>query len=164
MLLAADAASAGTHDRRHRDHLDAERRVPRRSTARRRPSTGCTGYLGTYVGALQSLGRVQVRVLHVRHDRDVYLIAGLAPVDDYPQVVGAFSKSLQSFRGLSPADAESIRPNRISLYTARSGDTWQGIAEASEQRHHQGLDARHHERPPRQRPAATRRAPQDRRR
>jgi len=44
-------------------------------------------------------------------------------------VIGEFSKSLQSFRGLSPGDAESIRPNRIGLYTARSGDTWQGIAE-----------------------------------
>ena len=90
---------------------------------------GVEGYLGTYVGALQSLGRVQARVLHLRHGRDVYLIAGLAPVDDYPNVIGEFSKSLQSFRGLSPGDAESIRPNRISVYTARSGDTWQGIAE-----------------------------------
>jgi predicted Zn-dependent protease len=90
---------------------------------------GVAGYLGTYVGALQSLGRVQARVLHLRHDRGVYLIAGLAPVDEYPQVIGEFSKSLQSFRGLSPADAESLRPNRISVYTARSADTWQTIAE-----------------------------------
>jgi predicted Zn-dependent protease len=90
---------------------------------------GVEGYLGTYVGAVQSLGRVQARVLHVRHDRSVYLVAGLAPVDEYPRVIGAFSKSLQSFRGLSPAEAESIRPNRVGLYTARSGDTWQGIAE-----------------------------------
>jgi predicted Zn-dependent protease len=90
---------------------------------------GVEGYLGTYVGAVQSLGRVQARVLHVRHDRSVYLVAGLAPVDEYPRVIGAFSKSLQSFRGLSPADAESIRPNRVGLYTARSGDTWQGLAE-----------------------------------
>jgi predicted Zn-dependent protease len=90
---------------------------------------GVEGYLGTYVGAVQSLGRVQARVLHVRHDRSVYLVAGIAPVDEYPRVIGAFSKSLQSFRGLSPAEAESIRPNRVGLYTARSGDTWQGLAE-----------------------------------
>ena len=90
---------------------------------------GLQGYLGTYVGVSQSLGRVQARVLHLRHDRDVYLIAGLAPVDDYPNVVGEFSKSLQSFRGLSPAEAESIQPNRVGLYTARSGDTWQSVAE-----------------------------------
>jgi predicted Zn-dependent protease len=90
---------------------------------------GLEGYLGTYVGATQSMGRVQARVLHVRYDRSVYLLAGLAPVDDYPKVIGGFSKSLQSFRGLSPAEAENIHPNRIGLYTARSGDTWQSIAE-----------------------------------
>jgi len=90
---------------------------------------GLEGYLGTYVGALQDLGRVQMRVLHVRDDRSVYLVAGIAPIDAYPNVSGAFAKSLQSFRGMSPADAERLRPNRIDLYTARQGDTWQSIAE-----------------------------------
>ena len=90
---------------------------------------GLEGYLGTYVGVTQNLGRVQLRVLHLRHDRSVYLVAGLAPVDEYPRVAEQFSKSLQSFRALSPAEAESIHPNRIGLYTARSGDTWQGVAE-----------------------------------
>jgi predicted Zn-dependent protease len=92
---------------------------------------GLQGYLGTYVGSLQNFGRVQLRVLHLRHDRSVYLIAGIAPLDEYQRVIGAFSTSLQSFRGLSPAEAESIHPNRIALYTARSGDTWQGLAEGS---------------------------------
>src|SRR5262249_34346800 len=90
---------------------------------------GLEGYLGTYIGATQNMGRVQARVLHVRHNRDVYLVAGLAPADEYSKVMGEFSKSLQPFRGLPPAEAESIRPNRVSLYTARSGDTWQGLAE-----------------------------------
>ena len=90
---------------------------------------GLQGYLGTYVGVSQSLGRVQARVLHVRHDRGVYLFAGLAPVDEYERVIGDFSKSLQSFRPLSPAEAENIHPNRVGLYTARAGDTWQSVAE-----------------------------------
>ena len=90
---------------------------------------GLQGYLGTYIGTSQSMGRVQVRALHVRHGTDVYIVAGIAPVDEYPKVIGAFSKSLQSFRGLSAAEAENVRPNRVGLYTARSGDTWQGLAE-----------------------------------
>jgi len=90
---------------------------------------GLQGYLGTYVGVTESLGRIQLRVLHLRHDREVYIVAGAAPEAEYSKVEAAFSKSLQSFRGLSPAEAENIRPNRIALYTARSGDTWQGIAE-----------------------------------
>ena len=78
---------------------------------------------------MRDLGRVQVRALHVRNDRGVYLVAGIAPIDGYARVADAFAKSLQSFRGMSAADAERLNPNRIALYTAKQGDTWQGIAE-----------------------------------
>ncbi len=90
---------------------------------------GLTAYLGTYVGVMRDLGRVQIRALHVRTDRDVYLVAGISPIDVYPGEEPVFTKSLRSFRGLSPADAERLQPNRIQLYTARQGDTWQSIAE-----------------------------------
>jgi predicted Zn-dependent protease len=30
---------------------------------------------------------------------------------------------------LSRGEAEGVRPNRIDLYTAREGDTWQSIAD-----------------------------------
>ena len=90
---------------------------------------GLQAYLGTYVGALQNMGRVQVRALHVRNDRSVYLMAGIAPAETYANVSAAFAKSLQSFRGISAADAERLRPNRVELYTAKPGDTWQSIAE-----------------------------------
>jgi predicted Zn-dependent protease len=43
----------------------------------------------------------------------------------------AFWQSLRTFRPLSRAEAESIRPNRIGLYVARGGDTWQSIAEGA---------------------------------
>jgi len=90
---------------------------------------GLEGYLGTYVGALQDLGRVQMRVLHVRSDQRVYSVAGIAPIDAYAAVSATFATSLESFRGMSAADVERLRPNRIDLYTARQGDTWQSIAE-----------------------------------
>jgi predicted Zn-dependent protease len=90
---------------------------------------GLAAHLGTYVGVLRDLGRAQLRVLFVRNDRGVYLVAAVAPIDDYPKVEAAFARSLQTFRGLSAADAERLQPNRIGLYTAKQGDTWQGIAE-----------------------------------
>jgi len=90
---------------------------------------GLEGYLGMYLGALQNLGRVQMRVLHVRSDQNVYVAAGIAPIDAYSAASATFAKSLESFRGMSAADAERLRPNRIELYTARQGDTWQSIAE-----------------------------------
>ena len=30
---------------------------------------------------------------------------------------------------MSASEAANIRPNRIDIYTVRSGETWQGIAE-----------------------------------
>ena len=59
----------------------------------------------------------------------LYVVAAIAPVDTYPKVDAVFTKSLNSFRALSAADAERLQPNRVGLYTARQGDTWQGIAE-----------------------------------
>jgi predicted Zn-dependent protease len=61
----------------------------------------------------------------------VFLLAGIAPEPLYARAEPQFSGSLRSFRPLSRAEAEDIHPNRIDLYTARDGDTWQSIAERS---------------------------------
>jgi predicted Zn-dependent protease len=50
-------------------------------------------------------------------------------MDLYEREEQAFSKTIESFRELSRADAEAVRPNRIDLYTARAGDTWQSLSE-----------------------------------
>jgi predicted Zn-dependent protease len=72
---------------------------------------------------------VQLRALFVQNDRSMYLVAGVAPIDSYPAMASTFSRSLESFRTMSAADAERLRPNRVALYTAKQGDTWQGLAE-----------------------------------
>ena len=90
---------------------------------------GLTAFVGTYEGTLQGLGPVRVRAAHIMHNRDVYLVAGVAPPDVYPRAESAFSRSIGSFRPLTSGEAENIRPNRIDLYTVREGDTWQAIAE-----------------------------------
>jgi predicted Zn-dependent protease len=99
----------------------------------RRAVNGLDAYVGSWVGVLQNFGRVQVRALFVRNDAGrnaaVYFAAGIAPIDAYPNVSTPFTRSLESFRSMSPADAERLQPNRIDLYTAREGDTWQSIAE-----------------------------------
>jgi len=95
----------------------------------RRSVNGLDGYIGSYVGVLQNYGRVQLRALFVRNDQSTYLVAGIAPIDAYPNAVATFDRSLDSFKSMSAADAERLQPNRIDLYTARQGDTWQSIAE-----------------------------------
>jgi predicted Zn-dependent protease len=90
---------------------------------------GLDAFVGTYEGSLQNVGRVVVRAAHVAHERNIFLIAGIAPPATYDRDEPAFTRSIASFRPLTRAEAEAIRPNRIDLYTARAGDTWQALAE-----------------------------------
>ena len=90
---------------------------------------GVEAFVGTYQGSMQRAGRVIVRAAHLAHNRRVYLVAGIAPEDLYERAEPNFTRSIESFRALTAGDAEGIRPNRIALYTARAGDTWQAIAE-----------------------------------
>jgi predicted Zn-dependent protease len=58
----------------------------------------------------------------------VYFVAGFAPEAEFATVDGAVVASLNSFRELSRAEADAIRPNRVDFYVVRPGDTWQSIA------------------------------------
>ena len=90
---------------------------------------GLDAFVGTYEGTLQDFGRAGIRAAHIVHERSVFLLAGIAPERTYQRLEPIFGKSLDSFRPITRAEAESIHPNRIDLYTARPGDTWQAIAE-----------------------------------
>ena len=91
---------------------------------------GLDAYLGTYVGRADGVGDVTARVSHIRYERDVYVLGGLGPSDSFSRVEGDVNRSIRSFRPLSPAEAESILPNEIATHVAKSGDTWQSIAQA----------------------------------
>jgi predicted Zn-dependent protease len=93
---------------------------------------GLDAFVGTYDGSMQDLGRVRVRAAHIEHGRNVFMVAGLAPTDIFARAEGELSATVRSFRPLTAAQAAAIRPNRIDLYTARSGDTWQAIAERND--------------------------------
>jgi predicted Zn-dependent protease len=90
---------------------------------------GMDAYVGTYQGQMEGLGNVVVLAAHVVHERNVYIFAGLAPPNEFQSVQRQFEQSIRSFRELSRAEAANIRPNRVDIYTVRSGDTWQSIAE-----------------------------------
>lgn len=92
---------------------------------------GLDAYVGTYQGRLQGLGNVATLAAHIVHDRNVYLFAGLAPPNLYDSAQRQFTESIRSFRELTRQEAATIRPNRVDLYTVRSGDTWQGLAQAN---------------------------------
>jgi predicted Zn-dependent protease len=95
----------------------------------RQQINGLPAYVGTYQGNAEGVGSVVVRAAHIEHERRVYLFAGMAPQNVFTRFDSAITRSLGSFRPLSREEAAQIRPNRIDLYTVRSGDTWESIAQ-----------------------------------
>jgi predicted Zn-dependent protease len=90
---------------------------------------GLDAHVGTYQGSMQGLGRVVTRAAHIAHERKIYLLAGIAQAGLFEQAERQFSSTIRSFRGLSASEAAGVEPNRLDLYTVRTGDTWQSIAE-----------------------------------
>jgi predicted Zn-dependent protease len=89
---------------------------------------GLDAYVGTYQGTVEGLGTVITVAAHIVHGQNVYVFAGLAPPNQFEGVERQFVSSIRSFRSLSQNEAANIRPNRVDVYTVRSGDTWQSIA------------------------------------
>jgi predicted Zn-dependent protease len=90
---------------------------------------GLRAFVGTFEGQLQNFGPITLRVGYIPVDRNIFRIVGLAPARLFDQVEREFTSTVRSFRSLSRSEAESIRPNRIDLYTVRPNDTWASIAE-----------------------------------
>jgi predicted Zn-dependent protease len=92
---------------------------------------GANAYVSTWQGAMEGLGNVVVRTAHIAQGRTVYLLAGIAPPNEFQSADREFSSTIRSFRQLSAGDAQKIRPNRVDLYTVRGNETWQMLAERS---------------------------------
>jgi predicted Zn-dependent protease len=97
----------------------------------REPLNGLDAYIGVYQGAMQGIGNAGVHAAHIVHGGTVYILAGLAPAGQFNAVQSQFDTAVRSFRPLSAAEAEKLRPSRIDLYTVRSGDTWESLAKRS---------------------------------
>lgn len=90
---------------------------------------GLQAFMGTFEGSMQNLGRVVARVAYVPVNRTVYRVAGLTAQANFDRAEEELTRSLRSFRELSAREAAEVRPNRLDLYTVRTGDTWQSIAQ-----------------------------------
>jgi predicted Zn-dependent protease len=89
---------------------------------------GLDAYVGTYQGVMEGLGNVVTVAAHIVHERSVYLLAGIAPANSFESAQPEFTGTIRSFRPLSAAEAEQIRPNRVDIYTVRSGDSWEELS------------------------------------
>ena len=89
---------------------------------------GLSAHVGTYVGQMEQAGTVGVRALHVALGDQVFVVAGLAPEARFSAFDTAFNRALGSFQPISAAEASRIEPNRVQIYEARRGDTWERLA------------------------------------
>ncbi|HEY7498644.1 MAG TPA: M48 family metalloprotease [Vicinamibacterales bacterium] len=90
---------------------------------------GVNAYVGTWQGTMQGLGNVVTRTAHLSHGRNVYLLAGIAPANQFQSADRQFASTIRSFRPLNASEAGNIRPNRVDLYTVRGNETWQSLSE-----------------------------------
>jgi predicted Zn-dependent protease len=89
---------------------------------------GIPAYVGVYDGQTRDGQAVRVRAAHIRLERQVLLLAGIASQARFPEAERMFVESIRSFAPLDAAEAARIKPNRLGFTTVRGGDTWQAIA------------------------------------
>jgi predicted Zn-dependent protease len=92
---------------------------------------GLEAYIGVYRGSLSGVGRVTMRAAHIAMGRQVFVFAGFAPDAEWDQARSEIERSLETFRELTPQEASQVRPNRLTFYTVRAGDSWQSIAQGA---------------------------------
>ncbi len=90
---------------------------------------GLDAYLGTWAQDLRDMGPSVARVAYIRSGRLIYTVGAFVRVNDFERVEREIHASLRSFRKLTVAEADAIRPNRIAIHTVREGETWQSIAQ-----------------------------------
>ena len=88
---------------------------------------GLPAYVGTYEATTDGQS-VAARVAHIQLGSETFLVAGLAPINDFERVRGPFGMSIGTFRELSQQEADQLEPDRIDFHVVRDGETWESIA------------------------------------
>jgi predicted Zn-dependent protease len=94
---------------------------------------GLDAYVGRYEGVVSNT-RVALQAAHVRAGNQTYVVAGLAPAQQFDAAASSFTSAIRSFRTLTQAQADAIQSDRIDFRTAGRGDTWESLARLSEGR------------------------------
>ncbi len=87
-------------------------------------------YTGTYEGRLRSSGYVYARIGFYLQKDKVYYVTGVAPLEEFNSALPFFEKTIESFRELSPQEAQQITPTRVRRHTVKRGETLEGILQS----------------------------------
>jgi predicted Zn-dependent protease len=91
---------------------------------------GLDAYVGTYAGKSQKLGNISARIAFIRIEDVAHYIIGYAQPQDFFAALSQFNATINSFRQISAAEAQAIKPTRIRLYTVKAGDTFAALCTA----------------------------------
>ncbi len=80
-------------------------------------------YSGTYISRSRGLGDITVRLGCFINEGRIFYILGFTKTENFYDLAHSFENIINSFRTLSSTEAAKVRPNRISLYTVKKGDT-----------------------------------------
>jgi predicted Zn-dependent protease len=89
---------------------------------------GNDAHLGTYRGKARDVGDVVMRAAHIQVGRQLYVVAGFTPKDEFDRIDPDIQSAVKTFRQLTVQEASNIRPNKIDFYVVRRGDSWQSIS------------------------------------
>jgi predicted Zn-dependent protease len=92
---------------------------------------GMDAFIGTYEGNASGIGKVTSRGAVIASGRNTYFVGGVAKPEEYPHVQAAFDAAIKTFRTLARDEADNIQSNKVELYTAKAGDSWQSIAQGA---------------------------------
>jgi predicted Zn-dependent protease len=88
---------------------------------------GLEAFVGTFDGTIDTTP-VRVRSAHILSDGRLYLLAGLATLNEFARVEARFDNAIQSFRAMTGAESDRIQPSHVAFYRVQSGDTWESLA------------------------------------
>ena len=90
---------------------------------------GLEAFVGVYRGNAKGVGKVSVRAAHVTIGRQVYVVAGFAPKDEFPRVEAEFTQAVRrSGSSEQRGGGRAPEPSRL-LHRPPAGDSWQSIAQ-----------------------------------
>lgn len=94
---------------------------------------GLDAYVARYEGVLSNT-RVIVQAAHVRAGTQTYVVAGVAPAQQFATASDDFTTAIRSFRTLTRQQADAVQSDRIDFRTATARDTWESLARTSDGR------------------------------
>ena len=88
-------------------------------TGSKQSINGLEAYVGTYAASLRSGRHIMVRAGFFLQGNNFYSLSGISEPEDFRNIQPFFDETINSFKELTPEEAESIRPDRVHVYRVK---------------------------------------------